>query len=96
MTFERNYKEILRVQLEAVTKRKVYVSNDIHYQPLDDDPEAIVMVINTGGTSRSSVDGFDMNLLPISINFICKQIICKNIWHLKPNRQREQRKILSN
>lgn len=80
MTFERNYKEILRAQLEAVTNRKVYVSNDIHYQPLDDDPEAIVMVINTGGTSRSSVDGFDMNTLPISINFICQANYLQEIF----------------
>ncbi len=80
MTFEQNYKEILRTQLEAVTNRKVYVSNDIHYQPLNDDPEAIVMVINTGGTSRSAVDGFDMNTLPISINFICQANYLQEIF----------------
>lgn len=80
MTFERHYKNILKLQLESVTNRRVYVSNDLHYQPLENDPDGVVLVINTGGTSRSSIAGFDMNTIPLSINFICQANYLQEIF----------------
>lgn len=80
MTFEKAYKAILKTQLENATNRNVYISNDLHYKPLDNDPDGIVMVINTGGGTKSSINGYDMNTVPMSINFICQANYLQEIF----------------
>ena len=89
MTFEKAYKAILKTQLENATNRNVYISNDLHYKPLDNDPDGIVMVINTGGGTKSSINGYDMNTVPMSINFICQANYLQEIFGILANISKE-------
>lgn len=70
-TFERIYKSVLLEHLQnALPNRKVFVSNDLHYKPLENDPEGVVAIIQTGMGSKSAISGYDMNTVPVVVNFI--------------------------
>lgn len=70
-TFEKSYKAVLLEQLkEAMPNRKIYVSNDLHYKPLENDPNGVVAIIQTGMGTKSAISGYDMNTVPVVINFI--------------------------
>lgn len=72
-TFERSFKETLKVQMRAfMPNREIVVSNDMNFDLLKNNPEAVVAVIYTGPGQKSGHANYDLTSLPFSIAILCR------------------------
>lgn len=70
-TFEQKYKEKFREQLaQFVIDKPIIVSNDISYEPLENDANALVAIIRTGAGLTSGRSGFDLINVTFNITLI--------------------------
>lgn len=69
-SFEQAYKSILKKDLENLLGRKIFITNDIAYRPLEQDKTNIVAVVKTGQGTKSNVPNYDLTTLPLHITFI--------------------------
>ncbi len=72
-TFERSFKDKFRAQMLAfMPTREIIVSNDMNFDLLKNNPEAVVAVIHTGPGQKSGHANYDLTSLPISIAILCR------------------------
>lgn len=69
-SFEQVYKNVLKEDLENLLQRKVFITNDISYRPLEQDKSSVVAVIKSAQGTKSSVPSYDLNTLPLNTYFI--------------------------
>jgi len=70
-TFEQKYKEKFREQLaQFVNDKPIIVSNDISYEPLENDANALVAIIRTGAGLTSGRSDYDLINLTFNITLI--------------------------
>lgn len=70
-TFEQKYKEKFKSQLEQfLSDKPITVSNDISYEPLENDANALVAIIRTGAGLTSGRSGFDLINVTFNITLI--------------------------
>lgn len=71
--FGRHLKEMLANEMKVRLKKdyvEIALSTNNQYRPLENDREAISVVIKTGSASKSHVPGYDLNTLPLTVSFI--------------------------
>ncbi len=76
--FGAHLKEVLEVELKERLNKdtvEIYMSQNNQYRPLENDSEAISVVVKTGNASKSHVPGYDLNTLPLIITF--------TVWELR-------------
>lgn len=78
MVFEQAYGEWLTRELNTAIRSinanlvcKQY--DEVGYKPLVKNPDEIAVVISGGNAARSTVEGLDQNVLPLSVTVICKE-----------------------
>jgi len=74
-TFEQKYKEKFKIQLaqflaQFLIDKPITVSNDISYEPLENDPNSLVAIIRTGAGLTSGRSGFDLINVTFNITLI--------------------------
>ncbi len=70
-TFEQKYKEKFKIQLaQFLIDKPITVSNDISYEPLENDANSLVAIIRTGAGLTSGRSGFDLINVTFNITLI--------------------------
>lgn len=70
-TFEQKYKEKFKSQLaQFLIDKPITVSNDISYEPLENDANSLVAIIRTGAGLTSGRSGFDLINVTFNITLI--------------------------
>jgi hypothetical protein len=70
-TFESQYKEKLKTQLaQFIPDKAITVSNDISYEPLEYDSNALVAIIRTGAGLTSGKSEYDLITVTFNISLI--------------------------
>lgn len=70
MTFEQAYKSFLLETLAPYLTKELIVVNDIAFRPLEQKPDAILCVLNTGVGSKINSDIGDYTTLSFATNFM--------------------------
>ena len=74
----KSIKEKFKGQLaQFLADKSIIVSNDISYEPLENDPNSLVTIIRTGAGLTSGRSGFDLINVTFNITLITASNDCK-------------------
>lgn len=68
--FKNEFKETFQAMLSSISDKKILVSNDITVKPLENDPDRIVAVLQSGKGRKQEVKGFDLTTYPLVLTII--------------------------
>lgn len=74
--FGAHLKEALSEELKTRLNKdtvEIYMSQNNQYRTLENDSEAVSVIIKTGNATKSHVTGYDLNSLPLIVTFTIKE-----------------------
>ena len=76
MTFEEEYGawlvRAINEKLKNINGKLCKQYDEVSFKPLKRNPDEIAIIISGGNATRSSVEGLDQNVLPLTITVLCK------------------------